>query len=217
MQAALDKVRSTPRAPDRVYLPAGQYTVTGKLLVYGKAVRVGAGVWYAQFACPGHDDEHGLAGLPDRASGSSFSGFAWFGNYTTRQDGPGHTWDLKNQSNITINDVWIEHQVVGVWGAGNVQNSTFTNMRIRDTMADGINLTNGSQGNLISNDEARSTGDDSFALFAALDQNPGDLKNNTIQNVTSLTTWRAAGIAVYGGYANTIQNFYVADTLATRV
>ena len=25
--------------------------------------------------------------------------------------------------------------------------------------------------------------------------------------------WRAAGIAVYGGYANTIQNFYVADTL----
>jgi hypothetical protein len=86
-------------------------------------------------------------------------------------------------------------------------------MRIRDTYADGINLTNGSQGNLISNDEARSTGDDSFALFAALDQNSGDLKNNTIQNVSSLTTWRAAGVAVYGGYANTIQNFYVADTL----
>ncbi len=86
-------------------------------------------------------------------------------------------------------------------------------MRIRDLMADGINLTNGSQGNLISNDEARSTGDDSFALFAALDQNPGDLKNNTIQNVTALTPWRAAGMAIYGGYANTIQNFYVADTL----
>ena len=25
--------------------------------------------------------------------------------------------------------------------------------------------------------------------------------------------WRAAGVAIYGSYANTIQNFYVADTL----
>jgi hypothetical protein len=184
-------------------------------MIYGKPVRVvGAGVWYAQFVVPTTmTNTDADWDLQTGASGSSFSGFAWFGNYVTRQDGPGHTWDLRNQSNITINDVWIEHQVVGVWGAANVQNSTFTNMRIRDTLADGINLTNGSQGNLISNDEARTTGDDSFALFAATDQNPGDLKNNTIQNVTSLTTWRAAGVAVYGGYNNTIQNFYVADTL----
>ena len=33
-------------------------------------------------------------------------------------------------------------------------------MRIRDTFADGINLTNDSTGNLVSNDEARGTGDD---------------------------------------------------------
>src|SRR5258708_16789530 len=103
--------------------------------------------------------------------------------------------------NLHNNDVWIEHNVVGVWGSSNVQNSTFTNMRIRDTLADGINLTNGSQGNLISNDEARSTGDDSFALFAAQDQNPGAKElNNTIQNVTAMTPWRAAGMAIYGGF-----------------
>ena len=45
-------------------------------------------------------------------------------------------------------------------------------MRIRDTFADGINLTNGSQNNLVSNDEARATGDDSFALFAARTTTP---------------------------------------------
>jgi hypothetical protein len=216
VQAALDKVRTdTTGTWTGVYLPAGQYSLSGKLLVYGKAVKVqGAGVWYTQFNAPsGQEDTDVDWDLQTGASGSSFSGFAWFGNYDTRQDGPGHTWDLRNMSNITINDVWIEHQVVGVWGAANVQNSTFTNMRIRDTMADGINLTNGSQGNLISNDEARTTGDDSFALFAAQDQNPGELKNNTIQNVTALTPWRAAGVAIYGGFANTIQNFYVADTL----
>ena len=103
--------------------------------------------------------------------------------------------------------------MVGVWGAAGVQNSHFTNMRIRDTYADGINLTNDSPGNLISNDEARTTGDDSFALFAANDQEGGNNKNNTIQNVTALMPWRAAGVAVYGGDNNTIQNFRVADTL----
>jgi CARDB/F5/8 type C domain/Right handed beta helix region len=216
VQNALDKVRMDSTGTwTGVYLPAGQYSVTGKLLVYQKPVRVvGAGVWYTRFNAPANQ-ENTDAGwdLQSGASGSSFTGFAWFGNYDARVDGPGHTWDLRNQSNITIDNVWIEHQVVGVWGAAAVMNSKFTNMRIRDLFADGINLTNGSQGNLVSNDEARSTGDDSFALFAALDQNPGDLKNNTFQNLTALTPWRAAGVAVYGGYANTVQNFYVADTL----
>jgi hypothetical protein len=216
VQNALDKVRmDTTGTWTGVYLPAGQYQVTSKLLVYQKPVKVvGAGVWYAQFNAPaGQENSDTAWDLQSGASGSSFTGFAWFGNYDSRIDGPGHTFDLRNQSNITIDNVWIAHQVVGVWGAAAVLNSRFTNMRLRDLYADGINLTNGSQGNLISNDEARSTGDDSFALFAALDQNPGDLKNNTIQNVTALTPWRAAGMAIYGGYGNTIQNFYVADTL----
>jgi hypothetical protein len=216
VQNALDKVRmDTTGTWTGVYLPTGQYPVTSKLTVFQKAVRVvGAGVWYTQFTAPaGQENTDAGWDLQTGASGSSFTGFAWFGNYTSRQDGPGHTWDLRNQSNVTIDNVWVEHQVVAVWGAANVQNSRFTNMRIRDLFADGINLTNGSQGNLISNDEARSTGDDSFALFAALDQFNADLKNNTIQNVTALLPWRAAGVAIYGGYANTIQNFYVADTL----
>jgi len=51
--------------------------------------------------------------LQSGASGSTFRGFAWFGNYDLRQDGPGHTWDLADQSNITIDNVWIEHTVVG--------------------------------------------------------------------------------------------------------
>jgi hypothetical protein len=216
VQNALDKVRmDTTGTWTGVYLPAGQYTVTGKLQVYGKPVRVvGAGVWYTQFVAPSTmENTDADWDLQSGASGSSFSGFAWFGNYTSRQDGPGHTWDLRNMSNVTIDNVWIEHQVVGVWGAANVQSSHFTNMRVRDLMADGINLTNGSQNNVVSNVEARATGDDSFALFAAQDQNPGNLTGNTYQNLSALFPWRAAGVAVYGGYNNTVQNFLVADTL----
>jgi hypothetical protein len=199
-----------------VFLPAGQYSLTGRIQVGGKGMRiVGAGVWYTQFVAPaGQTNTDTGFDVQSTAGGSSFSGFAWFGNYTTRQDGPGHTFQLANTSNISIDNVWIEHNVVGIWGLTAVKNSSFTNMRIRDTLADGINLTNGSQGNTISNDEARTTGDDSFALFAAQDSCSGCKESgNTIQNVTALTPWRAAGVAVYGGYNNTVQNFYVADTL----
>lgn len=216
VQAALDKVRmDTTGTFTGVYLPAGQYSVTGKFQVYSKPVSVvGAGPWYTQFVVPTTqaNTDSGWS-LQTGASGSTFRGFAWFGNYDVRQDGPGHTWDLRDQSNITIDNVWIEHMVVGVWGAAGVSNSHFTNMRIRDTYADGINLSNHSTGNVISNDEARATGDDSFALFAANDQEAGNNENNTISNVTALFPWRAAGVAIYGGDNNTVTNFYVADTL----
>nr|WP_208329395.1 discoidin domain-containing protein [Streptomyces sp. 846.5] len=197
-----------------VYLPAGQYQTTSKFQVSGKAVKVvGAGPWYTQFNAPTTQDNTDVGwSVQSSANGSSFSGFGWFGDYTSRIDGPGKVFDLTDVSNLTIDNIWIEHQVVAIWGT-HVTGLTATNMRIRDTFADGINLTNGSSGNLVSNDEARSTGDDSFALFAAQDHNSSDLTNNTFQNLTAVTPWRAAGIAVYGGENNTMQNLYVADTL----
>jgi len=215
VQAALDAVRQdTTGTLVGVYLPAGQYQTTGKFNVYGKAVKVvGAGPWYAQFNAPttSENSDNGWS-VQATANGSSFSGFAWFGNYTSRIDGPGKVFDLTDVSNITIDNTWVEHMVCAIWGT-HVTGLTATNMRIRDTFADGINLTNGSQNNLVSNDEARSTGDDSFALFAAQDHNTSDLSGNTFQNLTALTPWRAAGVAVYGGENNVLQNLYVADTL----
>lgn len=174
---------------------------------------VGAGPWFARFFTPSSSEntDAGFA-VTSTANGSSFSGFAFFGNYTSRIDGPGKVFDLKDVSNLTIDNVWTEHTVCMVW-ATHVDHVTISNARIRNTFADGVNLTNGSQDNLITNSETRATGDDSFALFAATDANSADLKNNTFQNLTSILTWRAASLAVYGGYANTFQNIYIADTL----
>ncbi|MFC1420573.1 Secreted glycosyl hydrolase, partial [Streptacidiphilus sp. N8-3] len=197
-----------------VYLPAGQYQTTGKFQIGQKAIKViGAGPWYTQFSTDQTqaNTDAGFS-VQTSASGSTFSGFAFFGNYTSRIDGPGKVFDLTDVTNLTIDNIWVEHTVVAIWGT-HVSGLTATNMRIRDTYADGINLTNGSQNNLVSNDEARSTGDDSFALFAAQDHNSSDLSGNTFQNLTAVTPWRAAGVAVYGGENNTLQNLYVADTL----
>nr|BFE69150.1 hypothetical protein GCM10020092_024510 [Actinoplanes digitatis] len=90
---------------------------------------------------------------------------------------------------------------------------TIKNSRIRNLFADGVNMTNGSTDNLVDNNDARATGDDSFALFSAIDAGGSDEINNVYSNLSSTLTWRAAGIAVYGGYANTFKNIYIADTL----
>jgi CARDB/F5/8 type C domain len=213
VQNALDKARQDPSLTG-VYLPAGTYQTSSKLQVYGKAIKmIGAGPWYTQFQAPTGQENTDIGIRADSsANGSTFSGFAYFGNYTSRIDGPGKVFDFQNVANDTINDIWVEHMVCMYWG-NNTDHMTITNARIRDTFADGVNMTNGSSDNLVSNDEARSTGDDSFALFAATDSGSTGERNNVLQNLTAILPWRAAGLAVYGGQDNTVKNVYIADTL----
>ncbi|MEV4455938.1 discoidin domain-containing protein [Microbispora sp. NPDC049633] len=215
VQSALDKVRmDTTGKLVGVYLPPGDYQTSSKFQVYGKAVKVaGAGPWFTRFHAPSTQENTDVGFRAESsANGSVFSGFAYFGNYTTRIDGPGKVFDWQNVANMTIDNIWVEHQVCMYWGA-NTDNITIKNSRIRDTFADGVNMTNGSTDNLVSNIEARTTGDDSFALFSAIDAGGADEKNNVYENLTAILPWRAAGIAVYGGYANTFRNIYIADTL----
>ncbi|MEK3700587.1 discoidin domain-containing protein [Paenibacillus sp. FSL R10-2199] len=215
VQNAIDKVRmDTTGNLTGVYLPAGSYETSNKFQVYGKAIKiVGAGPWYTRFYAPVNQSNTDVGfRATDSANGSTFSGFAYFGNYTSRIDGPGKVFDFSNVANITIDNIWTEHQVCMYWGA-NTDYMVIRNSRIRNTFADGINMTNGSTNNLVSNNEARATGDDSFALFSAIDSGGSDMKDNVYENLTSILTWRAAGVAVYGGYANTFRNIYIADTL----
>jgi hypothetical protein len=106
----------------------------------------------------------------------------------------------------------VEHMVCLYWGA-NTDNSTIRNSRIRNMFADGINMTNGSAGNLVSNNDARATGDDSFALFNATDSGGGEVRDNVFENLSATLTWRAAGFAVYGGTNKEFRTLYAADML----
>ncbi|RQX11861.1 glycosyl hydrolase [Micromonospora ureilytica] len=215
VQNALDRVRmDTTGNLVGVYLPAGNYSTSSKFQVYGKAVQVtGAGPWYTRFNAPSGQDNTDIGFRAEAsAANSSFKNFAYFGNYTSRIDGPGKVFDFANVSNIVIDNIWNEHMVCLYWGA-NTDYMTIKNSRIRNMFADGINMTNGSTNNLVSNNDARATGDDSFALFSAIDAGGADMKDNIYENLTSTLTWRAAGVAVYGGYGNTFRNIYIADTL----
>ncbi|WP_405934018.1 discoidin domain-containing protein [Streptomyces longwoodensis] len=215
VQDALDKVRmDTTGKLVGVYLPPGDYETSSKFQVYGKAVQVvGAGPWFTTFHAPALQENTDIGFRAEAsAKGSVFKGFAYFGNYTSRIDGPGKVFDFSNVSDIVIDDVWNEHMVCLYWGA-NTDRMTIKNSRIRDLFADGVNMTNGSTDNLVTNNDARATGDDSFALFSAIDAGGADEKNNVFENLSTTLTWRAAGVAVYGGYHNTFRNIHIADTL----
>ncbi|MFH9727645.1 discoidin domain-containing protein [Streptomyces sp. NPDC017254] len=215
VQNALDKVRmDTTGTLVGVYLPPGDYQTASKFQVYGKPVKVvGAGPWYTKFHAPSTQDNTDIGFRAEAAAkGSLFKGFAYFGNYTSRIDGPGKVFDFANVSDIVIDDIWNEHMVCLYWGA-NTDRITIRNSRIRNLFADGINMTNGSTDNHVVNNDARATGDDSFALFSAIDAGGADMKNNVYENLSSTLTWRAAGVAVYGGYNNTFRNIHIADTL----
>ncbi|MEV8391951.1 MULTISPECIES: discoidin domain-containing protein [unclassified Streptomyces] len=215
VQNALDRVRmDTTGKLVGVYLPPGDYQTSSKFQVYGKPVKVvGAGPWFTRFYAPATQQNTDVGFRAEAAAkGSSFTGFAYFGNYTSRIDGPGKVFDFSNVSDIVIDNIWNEHMVCLYWGA-NTDNITIKNSRIRNMFADGINMTNGSTDNHVVNNDARATGDDSFALFSAIDAGGADMKNNLYENLTSTLTWRAAGVAVYGGYNNTFRNIHIADTL----
>jgi hypothetical protein len=215
VQDALDDFRQdTTGTLKGVYLPAGDYQTASKFQVYGKAIDViGAGPWFTRFLAPQTQSGTDIGFRAEStANGSRFADFAYFGNYTTRIDGPGKVFDFTNVKDMTIDDIWVEHMICMFW-ASNMDDSEVVNSRIRNTFADAINMTNGSSNNHVANNASRGSGDDSFALFAATDSGGSGQSGNVFENLTSTLTWRAAGLAVYGGQDNTFRNIYIADTL----
>ncbi|MFF0314131.1 CARDB domain-containing protein [Micromonospora sp. NPDC005252] len=124
-----------------------------------------------------------------------------------------------------ISNVWIEHANVGVWVGRDYDNIPelwgpadgleFTGMRIRDTYADGINFSNGTRNSRVFNSSFRTTGDDALAVWAnpyVKDRSVDIAHDNHFVNNTVQLPWRANGIAIYGGYDNSIENNLIYDT-----
>ncbi|MFC3505510.1 CARDB domain-containing protein [Micromonospora krabiensis] len=125
-----------------------------------------------------------------------------------------------------ISNLWIEHANVGVWVGRDYDNIPelwgpadglqFSGMRIRNTYADGINFTNGTRNSRVFNSSFRNTGDDALAVWASQyvkDRNVDVAHDNQFLNNTIQLPWRANGIAVYGGYGNSIENNLIYDTM----
>ncbi|MEV4534686.1 discoidin domain-containing protein [Asanoa sp. NPDC049518] len=156
---------------------------------------------------------------------TQISDLAIFG-MTTNRNTRGHGINGRLGKNTKISNVWIEHVNVGAWVGRDYSDTPaywnpgdglqFSGMRIRDTYADGINFANSTRNSTVFNSSFRTTGDDSLAVWSSTyvkDQSVDVGHDNHFTNNTIALPWRANGIAVYGGYGNTIENNLVYDTM----
>ncbi|WP_233261257.1 CARDB domain-containing protein [Vitiosangium sp. GDMCC 1.1324] len=199
-----------------VYIPPGVFNQTNKYQVNGITIQ-GAGLWYSRLFCDNlsQDAGWGQTGFNITGDNTTFRDFAIFGNTDGLRTQGGKAWVNSAHKNTVIENMWIEHVQCGYWVGGNAEstNLRFSNVRIRNTGADGINLCNGTRDSVIENSHARNTGDDAFAIWSATDLYPHPDINNVIRNCTVQITWRAAAFAIYGGTGNRIENSIAYDTL----
>lgn len=197
-----------------IFIPAGEWTINSKIFLYGRATEIiGAGPWHTKLVAPQNQSNTDVGfNIGSTANGSTIKDLSAWGNYIYRVDGPGKFIDGNGMQNVTVQNVWAEHFVCLYWGVNSSYN-TFKDNRIKNTFADGINMTNGSSYNIIDNNYSRGAGDDAFALFSAIDSGGSYNVGNQYTNLTATNVRRAAAFAVYGGSGNLYQNLFGADTL----
>ncbi|GIM91289.1 CARDB domain-containing protein [Paractinoplanes toevensis] len=207
----------------------GQYNQKG---IRNVVIR-GAGMWRSQLYTNtepqnvvgniNHPHE-GNVGF-DIDDNTQLSDLAIFG-MTTNRANRGHGINGRLGKNTKISNVWIEHVNVGAWVGRDYSDTPaywnpgdgleFSGMRIRDTSADGINFSNGTRNSRVFNSSFRTTGDDSLAVWAnprVKDTSVDIASNNHFVNNTVQLPWRANGIAIYGGFSNSIENNLIYDTM----
>ncbi|MEV8627311.1 CARDB domain-containing protein [Streptomyces sp. NPDC051079] len=214
-------------------LNRGQYNQVG---IRDVTIR-GAGMWHSQLYTLTAPQDAGGINHPhegnfgfDIDANTRISDLAIFGSGTIR-GGDGNAeggvgLNGRFGAGTKISNVWIEHANVGVWVGRDYSNIPelwgpgdgleFSGMRIRNTYADGINFANGTRNSTVSNSSFRNTGDDALAVWASKyvkDTSVDVGHDNHFRNNTIQLPWRANGIAVYGGYGNTIEGNVVSDTM----
>jgi hypothetical protein len=92
---------------------------------------------------------------------------------------------------------------------GPFTNLKISNVRIQDTVADGINFDGGVTNSSVTNTYIRNTGDDGIALWS----NGVADANDVISHDTVVLPILANNFAIYGGNDNAIVNDYATDTI----
>src|SRR5579859_7265182 len=194
-----------------VWVPPGNYKLTGDIIVPSDITIQGSGMWYTTFV-----GDAGLYGQADRRVRFKLAGnnihladFAIIGKLNYRNDSEPNDGILgAHCNNSTISHLWVEHTKVGMWFYV-CSNVVVDGCRLRNTLADGNNLCVDTRNCVIQNCTTRNTGDDCFAMWpAASDQSfvqqapaPG---SNVFRHCTGQLPFLANGGAIYGGANNCI-------------
>jgi hypothetical protein len=229
----LTTVAAAGSAYTGVWIPPGRFYVRGTVVVPSGATIRGAGIWYAKLVAvdtappePATNPATGLSGIASVSGDLRFiagsggtadatiSDLALFGNVTQR--------DVVDRftpigvdgafSTSTFERIWIEHYSQGVVMNGSANGDTISELRVRGTLADGIDLFGDTSNTTISNSKTRGTGDDGFAVWSqsATTVSTGNLVTGDLAELP----WFGDGFGVYGGTKATLTDDTAIDTLS---
>jgi hypothetical protein len=204
--AIQNAINAGSAAGKAVYIPPGNYTVTAHLIV-NNVTLTGAGEWYSVLGGNGV----GVFGNmpPDPSTNVHLSNFAIDGQVNARVDSEDFMGIGGGLQDSTISNIWIQHTQAGIWMTGPFSNLKISNVRIQDTVADGINFDGGVTDSSITNTFIRNTGDDGIALWSNGVADSGDV----IAHDTVVLPILANNFAIYGGDDNSITHDFGADTM----
>ncbi len=204
--AIQNAINAGSAAGKAVYIPPGNYDVTAHLIV-NNVTLTGAGEWYSVLGGNGVGVFGNFAPTP--STNVHLSNFAIYGQVNARVDSEDFMGIGGSLQDSTISDVWIQHVQAGIWMTGPFTNLKISNVRIQDTVADGINFDGGVTNSSVTNTYIRNTGDDGIALWS----NGVADANDVISNDTVVLPILANNFAIYGGSDNAIVHDYGVDTI----
>jgi len=201
-----------------VWVPAGDYKLTGDIVVPSNVTLQGAGMWHTTFV--GDDELYRQSSRRVRfkltGENIHLADFAIVGKLNYRNDSEPNDGIVGARcQNATLTRLWVEHTKVGMWFYV-CSNVVVEGCRFRDTLADGVNFCVDARNSVIENCTARNTGDDCFAIWpAASDQgfleqapSPG---SNVFRRCTGQLPFLANGGAIYGGANNRMEDCLFTD------
>ena len=195
-----------------VWVPPGNYLVSGDINVPAGTTVQGAGMWYSTFV--GDPTKYANQYQRVRFNGGGnnihLADFAITGKLNIRTDYEANDglvgW---YGTGSTIARIWVEHTKVGAWPYNSL-GLVVEGCRFRNALADGINLNTGVRGAIVTNCTTRGTGDDCFAIWPAVASYPlTELYTpglNVFTHCTAQAAWFANGGGIYGGVSNRIED-----------
>lgn len=212
-RALLQGVAAVTAKGGTVWLPPGDYKVTGDIVVPSGVTIRGAGMWHTTVV-----GDPQLYAQADRRVRFKLAGrnvhladFAIVGQLNYRNDQEANDGVVGSGCrDASVTRLWIEHTKAGVWVYNGI-NLVIDGCRFRNLIADGVNFCVGTSHSVVQNCTARGTGDDCYAVWPVVeDQGHADFDgrpgNNVIRRSTGQLTFLANGASLYGGLGNRIED-----------
>ncbi len=232
MQACVAAVTTAGSGFTGIWIPPGRFYARGSLVVpSGLAIR-GAGMWYAKLvavdtAAPTAvtNPANGISGIastsgdfrfvatPTGSSDVAISDLAMFGNETQRDhvDRASPIGVSGEFATSQLARLWVEHYSQGMVINAASTGDMLSELRVRDTFADGIDLFGETSNTSIASSHTRGTGDDGFAIWSQ-SATSASIGNSLTGSVSELS-WFGDGYGIYGGANITLDSLVAIDSL----